>query len=85
MTGNMKTSIQDISARWVQIYYALYALRRVSSKKDFCDAVGLRPQNMKPIEDQRRTVPLTIICNTLNAYDIRPDWLFLGVGDMISE
>ena len=66
MTGNMKTSIQDISARWVQIYYALYALRRVSSKKDFCDAVGLRPQNMKPIEDQRRTVPLTIICNTVN-------------------
>lgn len=85
MTGNMKTSIPEITARWVQIYYALYALRRVSSKKDFCDAVGIRPQNFRPIEDGRRTVPFTIVCNTLNAYNIRPDWLFLGVGDMISE
>ena len=81
----MTTSIQDVSARWVQIYYALYALRRVSSKKDFCEAVGLRPQNMRPIENGRRSVPFTIVCNTLNAFGIRPDWLFLGIGDMLSE
>jgi len=79
----MKATIQTLSQRFVQVYYTLYSLRLVQSKREFCLAIGMQPQNFHPIETERLTVSLPIVCNTINAYGVSPDWLFLGEGNML--
>ena len=81
----MKANIKDLSARWVQVYYSLYSLRRVSSKREFCQAVGMQPQNFRPIENGSRSISMPMLIATINAYNVSPDWLFLGAGNMLSE
>ena len=81
----MRTNIKELSSRWVQVYYSLYALRRVGSKREYCKAIGMQPQNFRPIETGRNTISMPMLINTINAYAISPDWLFLGLGNMLLE
>lgn len=67
--------------RWINLYFLLYSVRRVSSKKEYCKSVGLCPQNFGAIEHDRQSVSMAVLCNTINKYGVRPDWLFLGEGD----
>jgi len=81
----MNTTIKDLSSRWSQVYYTLYALRRVSSKKEFCNAVGMQPQNLRSIETGTRSVPMSALLGIVNAYHVSPEWLFFGTGNMLLE
>ena len=81
----MKTNLQDLGKRFVQVYYSLYALKIVHSRREFCAAIGMQPQNFRAVEAGRQGVSLPMLCNTINAYGIRPDWLFLGDGNMLSD
>lgn len=83
--NNMRTNINDLSSRWAQVYYTLYALRRVTSKKEYCNAIGMQPQNFRSIETGTRSVPMSALLGVINAYAVSPEWLFLGSGNMLLE
>lgn len=75
-------NIQDISKRFVYAFYALAAMRIVHTRAEFCAAVGMAAQNFRPIEDGKITASLSNLCGLMEAYDINPNWLFKGEGEM---
>lgn len=76
----MTSSLRDVSARFVESYYQLYAQRAVSSKKEFCESVGIFYTNFWAIEQGNRNVTLEHIINLANTHNISLDWLFFGNG-----
>lgn len=61
-----------MSHRWINLYFLLYAERKVTSKKEYCKSVGLCPQNFGAIEHDRQSVSMAVLCNTINKYGVRP-------------
>lgn len=71
-----------MSARFVAAYNHLTASGVVTSKRRFCLAIGMQPQNFHPIETGERFASVDMLCALVNAYDINPTWLFVGSGEM---
>ncbi|MBR3647087.1 MAG: helix-turn-helix transcriptional regulator [Paludibacteraceae bacterium] len=72
---------KDIDSRFLRAYRLLYADEKVSYKKDFCEAVGLLPQNLSMME--RGTLSCTVdnIYRLATNYGVSLNWLFFGEGD----
>lgn len=76
----MKIEIEDVNQRFSQIYYNLYALRIVSSRKEYGDSLGIF--NYSYIESGKRKLSLKTICDVANLYGVSINWLFTGEGEM---
>lgn len=72
----------DISTRFIVAMSTLRRMKRFDTKKEFCQAICMPPQNLHPIETGRNGASITNICNLVKVYDVNPIWLFTGSGDM---
>ena len=89
----------EVTQRFVQSYYNLYASRIVQTKKQFCDACGtysnnfnLMQKGLRPCSNAIqlthngvRPCTLEMVCTLITAYNINPRWLFTGVGGFFVE
>ena len=75
----------EVTQRFVQSYFNLYQRRVVSTKKQFCDAVGLYPTNLVLMQHGKRQCTTQHICQLFNAYGINPAWLFTGSGSFYAN
>lgn len=77
----MKTNSKEVSERFVEAYYQLYALRKVINKRDYCDHIGMFATNFRLIEDGKRCVTVDQICKLITVFNINPNWIMLGIGE----
>lgn len=75
----------EVTQRFVQSYFNLYQNRIVSTKKQFCDAVGLYTTNMNLMQRGERQVTTQHICNLFNSFNVNPVWLFTGAGSFFAN
>ena len=75
----------EVTQRFVQSYYNLYASRIVQTKKQFCDARGTYSNNFNLMQKGLRPCTLEMVCKLITAYNINPRWLFTGVGGFFVE
>lgn len=80
----MKITQEDITSRFVSIYYELYRLRRVKSKTEFLEPLSIPPSNFAFIERGDRNCNLRQVCAVVTAYDINMCWLMTGKGKMFN-
>jgi len=76
---------REISLRFIQAYYNLYALRLVTSKGDFCKKTGMYPQNFSLLEKGRIACTLENVYKMATLYNVSLDWLFMGSGDFLKD
>lgn len=77
----MRTNAKEVTVRFVEAYYQLYALRKVKNKKEFCDKVEICPSNFVLVEKGKRSVAVPHICNLISSFNINPNWIMLGIGE----
>ena len=77
----MKTTPEEVTQRFVDAYYQLYALRKVKNKKEFCEKVDIFPSNFVLVEKGKRSVAVPHICNLISNFNIKPNWIMLGIGE----
>ena len=77
----MKTTPEEVTQRFVDAYYQLYALRKVKNKKEFCETVDILPSNYVLVEKGKRSVAVSHICNLISNFNINPNWIMLGIGE----
>lgn len=75
----------EVTQRFVQSYYNLYASRIVQTKKQFCDACGTYSYNLNMMAKGQRTCTLDMLCRCIAKYNISPVWLFTGDGSFFRE
>lgn len=76
---------KQISDRYIQSYYKLYGLQLVDSKKEFCEATNLLPQNFSTIENGTRYATLDNIFQLCLTYNVSPEWVITGRGDFFRK
>lgn len=71
----------DIDKRFLKAYRLLYADEKVQMKKDFCNAVGLLPQNFSMLERGDLSCTVENIYRLATKFGVSLDWLFFGEGE----
>lgn len=74
----------EISLRFIETYRHLYALKKVSTKRDFCNEVGLYPQNFSLMEKGRIGCTLENMYNLASKFGVSIEWLVLNKGEMFN-
>lgn len=77
----MKTNSKEVSERFVEAYYRLYALRKVANKKDYCNHIGMFATNFRLVENGKRACTVDQICNLVSEFNVNPNWILLGIGE----
>ena len=77
------TTTTEISQRFVEAFYKLYAQRIVKTKKEYCTNCGIANTNFCTLEKGGRQVSLAHICTLIDAYHVSPLWLFTGEGNFM--
>ena len=75
----------DISERFIQVYLDLVETDTVEGKRDFATKLGISPSMVTEISKGRSSVGLTAIQNIVSIYNVNPDWILTGKGDMYSN
>ena len=79
----MKSTPEQITARYIEAYYTLYSRRIVASRKQFCELTELVPQNFSAIEQGKRSANLNQICALINNLKVSPEWIMTGEGKIL--
>ncbi len=75
----------DIDKRFLRAYRLLYADEKVQMKKDFCEKVGLLPQNFSTLERGDLSCTVDNIYNLAIQFGVSLEWLFFGTGEFYKE
>lgn len=70
-----------IDRRFLRAYRLLYADEKVQTKKEFCEKVGLLPQNFSILERGDLSCTVDNIYNLATQFSVSLDWLFFGNGE----
>ena len=74
---------KDVSNRFIEAYEMLLKDGIVSNKKDFATNVGVSPSMITEISKGRSSVGTSAIQNIVLIYNISPEWLLTGRGEML--
>lgn len=78
----MKINEENITKRFVSVYYELKAQGVVDTKREFCQHIGITPSNFVIVERGERMCHLGQICALINYWKVNPNWLMTGSGAM---
>lgn len=76
---------EEITKRFVDVYYELYRQRVVKSKTEFCAPLNLPPSNFIALERGTRNCTLRQMCIMISAWNVSPMWLLTGEGSMLNN
>lgn len=76
------TTPTEVSQRFIEAYYKMYGMRMIKSKTEFCSKTGLYTSNFVLIERGERHVSLSQLCALVDNYNISPEWIFSGSGEV---
>lgn len=78
-------TIDEITQRFIDAYYKLYAMRVVKTKREFCEKCDSKfyPSNFALMERGDRTVSLRHIMGLITAFKVSLKWIFYGTGAFI--
>ncbi|MGE4308842.1 hypothetical protein [Bacteroides sp.] len=78
---------RDITLRFIRSYEELRYRGLVTTKKEFCEIVGIGvSSNLKRMEDSETYEPtLTQVALLVTKFNVSPNWLLLGKGDFLSK
>lgn len=87
MLANEKiTENRIITDRFLAIMYQLIGLRKIKTKKQFAESVGLTSSNIYRMEiENTMNVPLYAIRMAYERYNINLEYIFTGKGKMFNE
>lgn len=75
----------DIDKRFIKAYRMLYADQKLKTKKEFCEAVGLLPQNFSMLEQGRLSCTVENIINIVRKFGVSLQWLFFDEGEFYAN
>lgn len=75
----------DISERFIKVYLDLVETDTVEGKRDFATKLGISPSMVTEISKGRSSVGLSAVQNIVSIYNVNPDWILTGKGDMYSN
>lgn len=67
---------EELTHNFIQAYYSLVGARKVKTKKDFSDSIGMHSANFILIERGLRKPTVEQICQLVERYNISAAWLF---------
>ena len=87
MLSNEKiTENRIITDRFLSVMYQLIGLRKIKTKKEFAESVGLASSNIYRMEiDKSMNAPLYSIRMAYEVYKINLEYIFTGKGKMFNE
>ena len=78
----MKIEQDDITKRFVSVYYELKEQGVIDTKRQFCEHVEITPSNFAIVERGERQCHLGQISALVNYWRVNPTWLMTGRGSM---
>ena len=75
----------EIDQRFLKSYRLLYADERVHMKKEFCERIGLIPQNFTLINRGDLSCTVDNLYNLADKFGVSLDWLFFGKGEFYAH
>lgn len=75
----------EIDKRFLKAYRLLYADEKVQLKKEFCEKVGLIPQNFSMLERGAFLCTVDNIYNLAAQFGVSLEWVFFGKGDFYAN
>lgn len=75
----------DISARFIEAYEALFTRKEVSDKRDFATKLEISSSMVTEITKGRSSVGTSAIQNIVLQFNISADWLLTGRGEMFAN
>ena len=78
----MKIDEENITKRFVSVYYELKAQGVVDTKREFCEHAAITPSNFAIIERGERQCHLGQVCAIVNHWLVNPTWIMTGKGSM---
>lgn len=75
----------DISERFIKVFLDLVETDTVGGKRDFATKLGMSPSMITEISKGRSSVGLSAVQNIVSVYNVNPDWILTGKGNMYSE
>lgn len=87
MLANEKiTENRIITDRFLAIMYQLIGMRKIKTKKEFAESVGLASSNLYRMEiEKTMNVPLYAIRMAYERYKINLAYIFIGEGGMFNK
>jgi len=79
---------RDVVERFVESFNELRYRKKVKTKKEFCEAVGIATQsnlNRMIAEGSSNEPTITNILSLHKIYNVSLDWLMLGKGEFFSN
>ena len=73
----------EVSNRFIRAYERLLADGTVTDKKTFAAGIGISPSMVTEIHKGRSSVGTAAIQNLVLVYNVSPDWLLTGDGEML--
>ncbi|PRY10323.1 phage repressor protein C with HTH and peptisase S24 domain [Pontibacter ummariensis] len=73
---------EAINHRFKTAYDKLVELKKVDSQREFCAKAGINEGNFKKYYNGDRKTNNLILVNMTNAFNLSPEWLLTGEGDM---
>lgn len=71
----------EIDKRFLKAYRLLYADEKVHLKKEFCEKVGLLPQNFSILERGDLSCTVNNIYKLSTVFGVSLEWIFFGEGE----
>lgn len=71
----------EIDKRFLKAYRILYADEKVHLKKEFCEKVGLLPQNFSILERGDLSCTVDNIYKLSTVFSVSLEWIFFGEGE----
>ncbi len=71
----------EIDKRFLKAYRILYADEKVHLKKEFCEKVGLLPQNFSILERGDISCTVDNIYKLSTVFGVSLEWIFFGEGE----
>jgi transcriptional regulator with XRE-family HTH domain len=73
----------ELTERFLQAYNTLLKQTPALTLKDFTSSIGVSPSLMTEMRKGRSDVGVKALQNIVIAYNISPEWLLLGEGEMM--
>jgi transcriptional regulator with XRE-family HTH domain len=73
--------MDDITTRFIDVYYQLLKERKIVDQKDFSRKIGVSSSMITEIIKGRSNVGLKAIQNTVISFNVDSNWLFTGQGE----
>lgn len=74
-----------IDRRFLRAYRLLYADEKVQTKKEFCEKVGMLPQNFSILERGDLSCTVDNIYKLAAQFGVSLNWIFFGEGDFYAH